>query len=65
MDERVERYENQVAHVVGCAREVVQQWAAEQHVGELRTVTMLELALLQLSHAIGVLDDDGIEPEDE
>jgi len=65
VDERVERYENQVAHVVGCAREVARLWVSEQHIGEMRTVTLMELALMELHHAIGVLDQDGIEPDDE
>jgi hypothetical protein len=65
VSERTDRYEEHVAYVVGKAREVASLWVAEQIVGEVRTVTMLELALMELHHAIGVLDMDGIEPDDE
>lgn len=65
MSERTDRYEEQIANVVGQARRVCAAWVKTEQPGVVKTVTLLEMELMQLHHDIGVLDADGIEPDDE
>lgn len=63
--ERIQRYEEHVAYVVGVARKVTREYNQVQVTGPRKSVSTLELTLDELAHAIGVLDLDGIEPDDD
>ena len=65
MSERTDRFEEQVATVIGVARQACDAWLATHKPGVQFEVGSYELAMFELHHAIGVLDMDGLEPDDE